>query len=156
MTMILMIFNKLLKGVGYFKKGFLFPLFIILSGCSTLSINERTYTSDGKQIVVRSDDIEVQISKDQNYWVVFYVNNTNEPKCVGTTWDLFDLIPRIPNKLIYVDSYRTIAIGYFEERIWNFDHLRVMIGGSGYVNRFVVIQPYNNRKDCMFPKGKTL
>lgn len=137
-------------------RGIFVPLFIILSGCSTLSVYERTYTEDGKQIIARNGNVEIQISKKQNYWVVFYVNNDDNPKCIGTTWELFDLIPRIPNRLIYVKSYQTVPIGYFEERIWKFDDLQVIVGGSGHVNRFDIIPPYKNRKDCMFPEGKVI
>lgn len=141
------------KNFGYIRRGIVPLLIILLSGCSTLSTHERTYTSDGKQIVARDNNIEVHVLKKQNYWDIFYVNNSTEPKCVATTWEFFDLTNKVPRHYIYIDSNSVVFIGYFKERTWNFDGLGISIGGSGHIDKFRVINPYKKRKDCKFPKS---
>lgn len=138
------------------KRG-IFPLFILLlSSCSSLSTYERTYTEDGMQVIARDNGVETQVSQKYNYWSVFYVNNTNSAKCVGTTWKVYDLIGKMPKKFIYVEADTKLFIGYFEEQVWIFNKLIISPGGSGYVNDFYVLDPYKDRKDCIIPKGKLL
>jgi len=139
------------------KRGIFIPLlFLFSTGCSTLPMDKRTYADDGKQIVAREKKVEVHISKEDTVWNVFYVNNGNKPKCVGTVWETMDLVKKIPEQLIYVNSKTTFFAGQFIEIPWQFDQLTVMVEGSGIVEKIYVLNPHKDRKDCLYPKGKTL
>jgi len=139
------------------KRGIFIPLlFLLVAGCSTLPIDKRTYADDGTQIVAREKKVEVRILKEAEIWNVFYVNNGNKPKCVGTTWETMDLAKNIPEELIYVEKQTSSFAGQFMEVPWQFDKLTIMVDGSGFVKKFYVLNPYKGRKDCLYPKGKKL
>lgn len=139
------------------KRGILIPLlFLLFTGCSTLPMDKRTYADDGTQIVAREKKVEVHILKEYTVWNVFYVNTGNKPKCVGTSWETMDLVKNVPEQLIYVNNNAASFAGQFMEIPWEFDKLTVMVEGSGIVKNFYVLKPYKDRKDCLYPKGKTL
>ncbi len=151
--------NKCARNGGIFL-----PIFLLLSGCSTLSIDKRTYV-DGKQVIAREKKVEVQIlrwdityvnSKEFTVWDVLYVNNNKVPRCVGTVWETMDLTISIPEQLVYVNKQTSLFVGQFTEKPWEFGNLTIMVEGSGIVKKFYVIPPYKNRKDCLYPKGKIL
>lgn len=139
----------------YIKRGVI-PLFIsLLFGCSTLSLTERTYAPDGRQILARDDGVEIQIGKRGFFWYVFYMNFNDEPKCVVTTWNVFDLTGRITDRFVYVKPKTAVLIGVMAEKTWDFGNLEVSLGGSGYIEEFYSIDPYDDNEDCNFPKGES-
>lgn len=149
-----MISSKLDNSLGYIKKGII-PLFIsLLFGCSTLSLTERTYAPDGRQILARDDGVEIQVGKKGIFWYVFYMNYNDEPKCVVTKWEVFDLSGQITNRFIYVEPETSRLVGLFTEETWNFGDIEIEVGGSGYVDEFYAISPYEENENCLFPKGE--
>ncbi len=146
--------NNRSKFLNFSKKGII-PLFIsLLFGCSTLSLTERTYAPDGRQVLARDDGVEIQVGKRGIFWYIFYMNYNDEPKCVASTWEVFDLNGRITNRLIYVEPETSKLIGLFTEETWDFGNIKVEVGGSGYVNEFYAVDPYEENEDCLYPKGE--
>ncbi len=82
------------------------------------------------------------------------MNYNDEPKCVASTWEVFDLNGRITNRLIYVEPETSKLIGLFTEETWDFGNIKVEVGGSGYVNEFYAVDPYEENEDCLYPKGE--